>query len=330
MLKFQKIHIVIDFDLKDLIGTKSIERNLEAASVWPATYAEFSQSGSGVHLHYIYTGDTSKLATRYADGIEVKVYAGDSSLRRRLSRCNSVPISEINSGLPLKEEKKVLNSKTMTSEKGLRTLIERNLKKEIHAGTKPSVDFIHKILEDAYESGMEYDVTDMRSRVLSFANNSSNQANSAIKLVQQMKFSSDKTIEADVLLEIEDTRLVFFDVEVYPNLFVICWKYQGDNTVVKMINPTALDIEKLFKLKLVGFNNRRYDNHILYAAAMGYNLERLFKLSNDMVVENKKGAAFAAAYSISYTDIFDFSSKKQGLKKFEIDLGLHHMELDFP
>src|SRR3954468_2652227 len=32
--------IVIDFDLKDLNGKKGLERNLEAASAWPATYAE--------------------------------------------------------------------------------------------------------------------------------------------------------------------------------------------------------------------------------------------------------------------------------------------------
>ena len=70
----------------------------------------------------------------------------------------------------------MLKAKTITSEKGLRELIERNLKKEIHPGTKPSVDFIEKILEDAYESGMKYDVTDLRPRILAFANNSTNQA----------------------------------------------------------------------------------------------------------------------------------------------------------
>ncbi len=50
-LKVPETHIVIDFDLKESNGTKSLERNLEAASRWPATYAELSQSGDGVHLH---------------------------------------------------------------------------------------------------------------------------------------------------------------------------------------------------------------------------------------------------------------------------------------
>ena len=37
-------HIVIDFDLKDDNGNKSLERNIEAASKWPKTYAEVSKS----------------------------------------------------------------------------------------------------------------------------------------------------------------------------------------------------------------------------------------------------------------------------------------------
>ena len=76
--------------------------NLEAASKWPATYAELSKSGAGIHLHYIYTGDVNKLARIYADHIEVKVFTGKSSLRRKLTKCNNLPIANISSGLPLK------------------------------------------------------------------------------------------------------------------------------------------------------------------------------------------------------------------------------------
>jgi hypothetical protein len=61
-------------------------------------------------------------------------------------------MATINSGLPLKE-KKMLQAETIQSEKGLRDLIARNLRKEIHPGTKPSIDFIKKILDDAYEQG---------------------------------------------------------------------------------------------------------------------------------------------------------------------------------
>lgn len=322
-------HIVIDFDLKDDNGEKSAERNLEAASSWPATYAEFSKGGHGIHLHYIYDGDVSELRRVFDDGIEIKVYTGDASLRRRLSKCNNVPVATINSGLPLRE-KKMINADTIKSEKGLRDLIERNLRKEIHPGTKPSVDFIHKILEDAYASGMTYDVTDMRATILAFANNSSHQALACIKLVQTMRFKSENMVEASTSLA-KDERLVMFDVEVFPNLFVVCWKYQGAprSTIVKMVNPSPQEIEELMALKLVGFNCRRYDNHILYARYMGYSNEQLYHLSQKLI-NGVPGAYFAAAYNISYTDIYDFSSKKQGLKKFQIELGIHHQESPLP
>jgi energy-coupling factor transporter ATP-binding protein EcfA2 len=336
-VKVPENHVVIDFDLKDQNGHKALERNLEAASQWPASYAEISKSGSGIHLHYTYDGDVSVLAPIFAEGVEVKTYSGDAALRRRLSLCNGVPVAKISSGLPLRERKdKMLKSKTIQSEQGLRELIRRNLRKEIHPGTKPSVDFIKKILDDAYESGMQYDVTDMRGRIVAFANNSSNQAQAAQKVVMEMKWASEDVGEAkedaftaEPAAEAADDRLVFFDVEVYQNLFVICWKFQGSEEMAKMINPQPHEVAELFRLKLVGFYNRRYDNHILYAAAMGASTEELFRLSAK-IVEGNRSATFSQAYNLSYVDIWDFSSVKQSLKKFEVDLGILHMELDLP
>ena len=104
-VKVPENHIVIDFDIPDENGNKCFEKNLEEASKWPATYAELSKSGAGIHLHYIYSGDVSKLSRVYADHIEVKVFTGKSSLRRKLTKCNNLPISSISSGLPLKGEK---------------------------------------------------------------------------------------------------------------------------------------------------------------------------------------------------------------------------------
>lgn len=327
-VKVPENHIVIDFDLKGDDGNKSLERNLEAASVWPPTYGEVSQGGGGVHLHYIYEGEASELASYYSDGIEVKVYSGNASLRRKLSRCNAIPIATINSGLP-KKEKKVLQATTLQSEKGLRTLIERNLRKEFHSGTKPSVDFIYKILDDAYKSDLIYDVTDMQPKVMSFAANSSHKAMECLKIVQKMQFASERE-ELPKDIPVKDDRLVFFDVEVYPNLFVVCWKYQGNDNVVRMINPSSQEVESLFGYKLVGFNNRRYDNHILYARYLGYDNEQLYRLSQKMVVDNDRNSSFGEAYNLSYTDIWDFSSVKESLKKFEIMLGIKHMEIDIP
>lgn len=318
-------HIVIDFDIKDSDGNKSLELNLEAASKWPPTYAEASKSGKGLHLHYTYIGKVDELSSSYSDGIEIKTLLGGSALRRKLSKCNSVNVTPLDGGLPRKE-KPLLATKSIQSEKGLRELIERNLRKEIHPGTKPSIEFIHKILNDAYESGMSYDVMDMRPMILTFALRSTNQADKCMRLVQEMQFTgkSEMPIERD-----PDGELVFFDVEVYPNLFIVCWKIHGSEEVHKMVNPTSAEIEQLLNMKLVGFNNRRYDNHILYARYLGFTNEELYGVSQK-IINNNPNAYFGEAYNISFTDIYDFSSKKQGLKKFEIELGILHMELDIP
>ena len=321
-------HIVIDFDLKDPSGEKSLEMNLSAASSWPATYAELSKSEAGVHLHYTYDGDVTDLSPEYSTGIEVKVYAGNSALRRKLTKCNNVPVAVINSGLPIKEKKNMLHSSTIKSEKTLRELIARNMRKEIHSATKPSVDFIHTILEEAYDSGLSYDVSDLKPKIMAFATNSTNQSLPCLKIYQSMKFQGAE--EAEPLAQpAKDDRLVFFDVEVYPNLFVVCWKYEGDDKVTRMINPTAREIEDLFRFKLVGFNNRRYDNHILYARYMNYSNEELYKLSQK-IINNERSAMFGEAYNLSYADIYELSSLKQSLKRFEIELGLKHLEINLP
>lgn len=324
-------HIVIDFDIPDDEGNKCFEKNLEEASKWPPTYAELSKSGAGIHLHYIYTGDVTKLSRIYDDKIEVKIFTGKSSLRRMLTKCNNLPIASINSGLPLKGEKKMVNFEAVKSENRLRALIKRNLMKEIHPGTKPSIDFIYKILEDAYSSGLKYDVTDMRNTILAFAAGSTHQSDYCVKLVGKMHFKSEEAPEPG---KDEDAKLIFYDCEVFPNLFLVNWKMQGEGKpVVRMINPKPEEIEELIKFKLVGFNCRSYDNHILYARMMGYSNEQLYNLSQK-IINSKKGdkdnGKFGGAYNLSYTDVYDFAAKKQSLKKWEIELGIHHQELGLP
>lgn len=326
-VKVPENHIVIDFDIPDKDGNKSFELNLKEASKWPPTYAELSKSGQGIHLHYIYAEDPAKLSRIYDDHIEVKVFNGKSSLRRKLTKCNNLPIATINSGLPLKGEKQVINFEGVKSEKGLRTQIKRNLNKEYHPATKPSIDFIYKILEDAYASDLHYDVTDMRNAVLAFAASSTHQADYCIKLVNKMQF---KSADQSSGTKNDDAKLVFYDVEVFPNLFLVNWKIEGEGKpVVRMINPTSAEIEELMRFRLVGFNCRRYDNHILYAKLMGYTNEQLFSLSN-RIINGSANCFFGEAYNVSYTDVYDFCSKKQSLKKWEIELGIHHQELGLP
>lgn len=319
--------IVIDFDLSEG-GSKSLERNIAAAAQWPPTYAELSRSGGGIHLHYIYDGDTDRLRNFVEDGIECKVYRGKSALRRRLTKCGGRPaLARLSEGdLPLKEEP-VISDNRMKSEKALRQLILRNLRKEIHPGTKPSVDFIRKILDDAYSSDLSYDISDMRNQVMAFAASSTHHGAYCLEQVAKMHFQSENDEESENP-PVSDGDLIFFDCEVFPNLFLLNWKVRGNEKVARMINPDPEEIEALCRNRLVGFNNRRYDNHILYARIIGYSNYELYKLSK-RIIESHVKAGFVEAYNLSYTDVYDFAAKKQSLKKWEIELGLKHDELGF-
>ena len=424
-------HIVIDFDIPDDNGNKSFEKNLEEANKWPPTYAELSKSGAGIHLHYLYNGDVSKLSRIYADHIEIKVFNGNSSLRRKLTKCNDLQISTISSGLPLQEEKKKVDGVKIKSQKKLFELIERNLNKEIHIGTKPSCDFIYKIVEDAYTDGVSYLIPDeMKKRILDFAKSSTHHSKECVKLLksmhwkskdyemkeelqtnsyklrefvldvldgknevvkeinidnpasvklafdiidellldayndgmmydvrdlkselfalatscsdgetmnyclgmlsEKMHFCSEQPIETE---EKDDGRaIIFYDIEVFPNLFLVNWKLQGEEKpVVRWINPTPDQIEELIQFRLIGFNCRRYDNHIIYARLMGYTNEELYELSQN-IVNGVKDCFFGEAYNLSYTDVYDFASagNKKSLKKLEIEMGITHQELGLP
>lgn len=323
-------HIVIDFDILDENGEKCLKKNVEAASKFPPTYCEVSKGGNGLHLHYIYTGDNlNELSAIYDESIEIKMFTGKSSLRRKLTICNDIPVSEISSGLPLKENKKMFDKNYAFNEKGLITVISQALRKEHHGHTKPEIDFIHKVLNDAYEKDIPYDVQRMKPAVLSFAMHSTNNKQYCLKMYNEMHFVS-KDLEEKRPVSYEHDELIFFDIEVYPNLLLIVWKAQGkDKPLVRMINPSSKDVEELMKSKLVGFNCRRYDNHILYSRYIGYNTEKIFNLSKD-IVAGVKNSLFKAAYNISYLDVYDMSTKKQSLKKYEIELGIPHKELDIP
>lgn len=316
--------LVVDFDLKDQAGAKSLERNLVEASRWPETYAETSRSGNGIHLHYLLRDPSVELAAEYAPGIELKRFRGKTALRRKYTVSNGLSVSSnAPDDLPRKSPK-VIRPEVVKSEKALRKLIAKNLRKEIHPGTKPSVEFIKKILDDASESGLVYDVTDARNSVIAFAMKSTNHSAYCLKLVQQMKFKNESDEPA---APIADGEIYFFDIEVFPNLFLVCYKKKGASSCQRLFNPTPEQVKTLMKAKLVGFNNRRYDNHILYAAMLGYSNQELC-IASKRIIEKSPNSFFAEAYNVSYTDIYDFSSKKQSLKKWEIELGLHHKELD--
>lgn len=330
-------HIVIDFDLTDEEGCKSLERNLMAANEWPETYAEVSKGGQGLHLHYIYTGDPEELSRIFADSIEIKVFTGNMSLRRKLTKCNDKYIATISSGLPLREvKKKMIDFTAYKNEKAIRTIIKKSLNKEYPPhSTKCSIDFIKDTLDKAYASGLSYDVSDFENSIIAFAAQSTHQSDYCLKQVPLMKFKSEDIVPVDPI-QYDTESLVFYDVEVFPNLFLVCYKMRGPGKpVVRMYNPKPEEVEDILKFSLVGFNCRRYDNHMLYACTLGYSNEQLFNLSQKIINSGKgenREYFFGPAYNISYTDIYDFASagNKKSLKKLEIEMGIHHQELGFP
>ena len=63
----------------------------------------------------------------------------------------------------------------------------------------------------------------------------------------------------------------------------------------------------------------------LYARLIGYTNEQLYNLSQS-IISGKANSLFGEAYNVSYTDVYDFSSKKQSFKKFEIALKKFEIE----
>lgn len=320
-------HIVIDFDLKDEDGRKSLQRNLDAASNWPPTYAEVSRGGGGLHLHYDYSGDPGRLSNVDVNGgFEVKTLLGDSSLRRRVTLSNTLPVATISAGLPFKEDK-VISERVMRSERGLRALVLRGLNKEVHQYTKPSIDFIKQVLDDAERSGMEYDISDMADAIYTFALTSSNQRERCLEIAAGLKLKSGDDIPAAG--NMDDSPIVDFDIEVYPNVNLVGWLPEGGTQVSVMVNPTPQQAEDLLKMKLNGYNCRMYDNHILWAISLGYSPADVYALSQS-IVSGDRNAWFGAAFNASYSDLYDLMSEKRSLKWWEIQLGLPHMEMDLP
>ena len=329
-------HVFIDFDISDSNGDKKLDLSLKEAKSWPETYAETSQSGNGLHLHYIYDGDVSELDSHFDEHIEIKRCDGGSAFRRKLVKCNNIPIAHLKVGdLPLKEKKKVYNRRTFRDEKKLREFIEACMRKEKMGATATEINLIDKVLNDMYESGTPYDITNLKPYLVTFAASSTNQSDRCLKVVSNMKLKSDNIADPeDRDIPFDDIMpLVFFDIEVFPNLLLICWKIAGEgNTIVDMINPTPDEIRHLYSnYRLVGYNNRRYDNHVIYGASLGLSNLDIYKLSKKLIKGNAVNDGYGEAWNLSYTDIWDYlpAPKKQKLKKWEIDLGIHHQELGY-
>lgn len=357
--------ITLDFDIKGSDGSKSFEKNFVKAEKYPPTYAELSKSGAGIHLHYIWTGgDPDVLSRVIEDNVEVKVAKGNSALRRMVTKCNSLPISELSSGLPFKDEggkKKVLDWEGFKNERALRQFIINCLLKKHHGYTKPECDYMKKELDSAYAKGFTYDLRDMQPDILNFALCSSNKSEYCLDIVNHLHLCSKDVEEAEAKANISQTDeeydnapIIFLDVEISPSAkqareagtkfpdyipddtpahFVIVWKYQGVDEVTTMVDPKASEVEALFKYRIIAHNGINYDSKMCYAAANGYSAEELYNVSQMIIskdpVLNEK-VKFFQAKKLFYADTYEYPVSKIGLKEWEIELGITHLEWDKP
>ena len=334
--------IMVDFDIPDENGSKDFEANYNAAKEYPETYAELSKSGGGIHLYYFWDGDLDDLSNIAGAHIEIKSFPGKSAIRRKLTKCNDISVTTISSGLPMKERKenKVVDWKSIKNEKQLRYRIGRALVRgypdTVGPSTSQNIQFIKFILDQAYESGVKYNVTDMYRDIHDFAALSSNQKDKCCALVEEMKFRSEVEEEVNYdRIESDETPKIVIDTEIYKpdpetdneGLFLVCWKYLGTDlvpeNVTAMVNPEPYEIEELFKYGHIGFNNLEYDCYMLWAASMGKDNQDLYNLSQDIITYHKQDVKNYEAKKMVYADVYDIckaAGEGMGLKKWEIKL----------
>lgn len=329
--------IHLDFDKKNENGEKDFLLNAKAASAFPETYAELSKGGQGIHLTYFYDGEVEDLSRIIDEGIEVKVQTGNSALRRRLSKCNNLPVAHISSGLPLKK-KKVINENALKDAQHLRARVLKALRKEIEPGfTTTCINYIEAQLQEAQEKNIPYDLMELDNAIFSFAASSTHNKEACLKKYFNMKlrwpevdvYHTDIPEDQKVFVanSKKDAPIVFCDIEVGKNVLLVCYKEQGEGKkVISMFNPKPHELEPLFKMRLAGYNCRSYDAPILYARYIGYNNYQCWELSQDIIVRDNR-SPFRESENIFDIDIFDYSTDKKSLKKWEIELGVSHMEM---
>ena len=349
--------VFIDLDLRNEKGEKDRALNLEAAKRFPPTYAEYSKSGNGVHLYYFYTGVPSELSHVIDENIELKTTYNNSAIRRKLCGCNNLDISTISSGLPIKEEEdKLFDENSVMQEAQLRTCILRCLKKEHHGATTPEVHLIKKVLDEAWEAGTHYDLRNLEEKVNTFAMNSTNQSNICMNLLSDLHFCSKDVEEAvekcesispdeamkavengaeveKIDISTEDNKpLCFYDTEVFPNYYLICYSEEPDDAPIhKIRNPKPKDIAMLYnKYNMIANNGRNYDCHMNYGALMGNTNLQQYELSRGIINDGALKCGYMDAYNMDYADPYDIASKKQSLKDWEYDLGIDHIENAHP
>jgi pSer/pThr/pTyr-binding forkhead associated (FHA) protein len=126
-------------------------------------FVEDMQSRNGTYINdnkltpmlacAINDGDVLKLKTKYAKDIEIKTDKGNQGCRRKLTRCNDLPMATLNVGsLPVeKGDKDVVTEQDIKDEKHLRNKIVYAIQKKGDiVSTAVGINYIYDVLDKAY------------------------------------------------------------------------------------------------------------------------------------------------------------------------------------
>lgn len=338
--------IVIDIDMHHPSTDKPALEILNSLPL-PTTYSEPSRDQKGIHLYFHYNDTLPLKNTTINDQVEIKVYTGGQAIRRKFTSSNGIiNLATINfeNLRPLieqapKENQSMITTdfkKSLESEEQLRTLIKKALRKEVHSATKPNIDFIEHILQQAVLDDLTYNVSDMEQSITAFALSSTNQSTEAVRIASSLPYQNPPVnptvfeLPTAPTAHIEPTSMMFYDVEVFRNVFMFSYyKPATMSEPATLINPTQAELRAVVSDQaLVGFNNYRYDDFILYYALLGYSPLELFNISKQIIVDKQSSKLSFKAHNISYLDLYEIAVTKQSLKKWEVDLHLPYDETD--
>lgn len=319
-VKLPENHIVVDLDCRDNNGGKAREVNFDKIRELglPPTYGEYSKSGEGIHLHYIYDGDVSKLTNLICENVEVKVFKGNASLRRKFTYGNNFPVSHISSGIPMKDKKDQIVADGVKDAKHLENIVKKGLRGEF-GSHKVTIDFLDYIIRSCKSKGMSYDLTIYYEDLKFYAAQSTHHSLELPKIVDAMPLKNGSV----------DKPIVFFDMEVFPNYNCLCWKILGSKQTNRERFPTAKTVVDLLQdYNLIGFNNKSYDNMMLHQIMEGADSAALYQVSRSVIAQKMRVPRQVQA--LSFSDIYDYCNTKQSLKRWEVQLGIHHQECQYP
>ena len=130
----------------------------------------------------------------------------------------------------------------------------------------------------------------------------------------------------------QEKSYCIFDLEVYPKWWCIVFKPKGKEHII--ITSDNYTLTKIFSICcdsiLTGFNNKNYDMKILDAILKGYDVDRIYTLSDNIIKDNPDvldNINFWNKYT--FTDLMD-DWKKGSLKEYESNKGISIKETDIP